>query len=92
MHEDHNRTGIVQFLANSDLLNAHRYFAGLMTCIFVFFFVFSAPAFIPVKSRKPLTEVQEFNFHVDHRAVERAEFDLQVCNHLMWNNDYINLF
>ncbi|CAM6045068.1 unnamed protein product [Sphagnum compactum] len=38
----------------------------------------NAPAFIPVKSRKPLTEVQEFNFHVDHRAVERAEFDLQV--------------
>lgn len=28
--------------------------------------------------RKPLTEVQEFNLHVDHRALDRAEFDQKV--------------
>ena len=30
--------------------------------------------------RKPLTEVQEFNHHVDHRAVDRSEFDQKVKN------------
>ncbi|CAA7405565.1 unnamed protein product [Spirodela intermedia] len=30
------------------------------------------------KERKPLTEVQEFALHVDHRATERAEFDQKV--------------
>jgi targeting protein for Xklp2 len=26
----------------------------------------------------PLTEIQEFNLHVEHRAVERADFDHKV--------------
>ncbi|CAA6668679.1 unnamed protein product [Spirodela intermedia] len=30
------------------------------------------------KERKPLTEVQGFALHVDHRATERAEFDQKV--------------
>ncbi|XP_039026728.1 protein TPX2-like [Hibiscus syriacus] len=35
---------------------------------------------IPVleKSRKPLTQVQQFDLHVNHRAVERAEFDQKI--------------
>ncbi|KAF3444087.1 hypothetical protein FNV43_RR13777 [Rhamnella rubrinervis] len=36
------------------------------------------PIPVPEKVRKPLTEVQEFNLHVDHRAVDRAEFDHKV--------------
>lgn len=36
------------------------------------------PIPVPEKQRKPLTEVQEFNLHVDHRAVDRAEFDKKV--------------
>ncbi|XP_068656358.1 protein TPX2-like [Aristolochia californica] len=36
------------------------------------------PIPIPEKIRKPLTEVQEFTLHVDHRAVDRAEFDAKV--------------
>ncbi len=91
LHEAHDRTRIVQFLGKLWSFACPQVFCWFNDLYFVFFFVFSAPAFIPVKSRKPLTEVQEFNFHVDHRAVERAEFDLQVCNHLMWNNDYINM-
>ncbi|KAM6548906.1 hypothetical protein CsatB_020582 [Cannabis sativa] len=33
------------------------------------------PIPVPEKVRKPLTEVQGFSLHVDHRAVDRAEFD-----------------
>ncbi|KAG8386856.1 hypothetical protein BUALT_Bualt03G0192500 [Buddleja alternifolia] len=36
------------------------------------------PIPVPEKERKPLTEVQEFNLHVDHRAVDRAEFDKKI--------------
>ncbi|KAM1717965.1 hypothetical protein ACFX11_025736 [Malus domestica] len=36
------------------------------------------PIPVPEKERKPLTQVQEFNLHADHRAVERAEFDHKV--------------
>ncbi|KAK9286020.1 hypothetical protein L1049_025223 [Liquidambar formosana] len=36
------------------------------------------PIPVPEKVRKPLTEVQEFNLHVDHRAVDRAEFDKKI--------------
>lgn len=36
------------------------------------------PIPVPEKERMPLTEVQEFNLHVDHRAVDRAEFDKKV--------------
>ncbi|KAL8088210.1 protein TPX2 isoform X1 [Apium graveolens] len=36
------------------------------------------PIPVPEKVRKPLTEVQEFDLHVEHRAVERAEFDKKV--------------
>ncbi|KAK1388873.1 Targeting protein for XKLP2 [Heracleum sosnowskyi] len=36
------------------------------------------PIPIPEKVRKPLTEVQEFDLHVEHRAVERAEFDKKI--------------
>ncbi|KAF5186213.1 Tpx2, partial [Thalictrum thalictroides] len=33
------------------------------------------PLPVPEKERKPLTQVEEFALHVDHRAVDRAEFD-----------------
>ncbi|KAH0983383.1 hypothetical protein GBA52_010560 [Prunus armeniaca] len=36
------------------------------------------PIPVPEKVRKPLTQVQQFNLHVDHRAVGRAEFDQKV--------------
>ncbi|KAF2283248.1 hypothetical protein GH714_043600 [Hevea brasiliensis] len=36
------------------------------------------PMPLPEKVRKPLTQVQQFNLHTDHRAVDRAEFDQQV--------------
>ncbi|KAI3439860.1 uncharacterized protein J3R85_004271 [Psidium guajava] len=36
------------------------------------------PIPLPEKVRKPLTQVQEFNLHVDHRAVDRAEFDQKI--------------
>ncbi|PIN15194.1 hypothetical protein CDL12_12171 [Handroanthus impetiginosus] len=36
------------------------------------------PIPLPEKERKPLTDVQEFNLHVDHRAVDRAEFDKKI--------------
>ncbi|XP_030546298.1 protein TPX2 isoform X8 [Rhodamnia argentea] len=36
------------------------------------------PIPLPERARKPLTQVQEFNLHVDHRAVDRAEFDQKV--------------
>ncbi|KAK4342332.1 hypothetical protein RND71_038148 [Anisodus tanguticus] len=36
------------------------------------------PIPIPEKVRKPLTQVQEFNLHVDHRATDRAEFDKRI--------------
>ncbi|KAL3821452.1 hypothetical protein ACJIZ3_007357 [Penstemon smallii] len=36
------------------------------------------PIPVPEIERKPLTEVQEFNLHVDHRAADRAEFDKKI--------------
>jgi len=33
---------------------------------------------VPEMPRKPLTGVQEFTFHADARALERAEFDQKV--------------
>ncbi|MCL7043533.1 hypothetical protein MKW94_002040, partial [Papaver nudicaule] len=36
------------------------------------------PVPVPEKERKPLTQVQEFQLHVDHRAVNRAEFDKKI--------------
>lgn len=36
------------------------------------------PIPLPEKVRRPLTQVQEFNHHVDHRAVGRAEFDHKI--------------
>ncbi|XP_057505719.1 protein TPX2-like [Actinidia eriantha] len=36
------------------------------------------PIPVPDKVRKPLTEVQEFNLHLDHRAGDRAEFDKKI--------------
>ncbi|XP_041006375.1 protein TPX2 isoform X2 [Juglans microcarpa x Juglans regia] len=36
------------------------------------------PIPVPEKVRKPLTQVQEFNLHVDNRAVDRAEFDQKI--------------
>ncbi|XP_021894246.1 protein TPX2 [Carica papaya] len=36
------------------------------------------PIPVPEKVRKPLTTVQEFHLHVNHRAVDRAEFDQRV--------------
>lgn len=45
------------------------------------------PIPLPEKARKPLTDVQEFNLHVQHRAVDRAEFDKKVF--FGWTNFYI---
>ncbi|PHU07689.1 Protein TPX2 [Capsicum chinense] len=36
------------------------------------------PIPVPEKERKPFTQVQEFNLHVDHRAIDRAEFDKKI--------------
>ncbi|XP_051151988.1 protein TPX2 isoform X2 [Andrographis paniculata] len=36
------------------------------------------PIPVPEKPRIPLTEVQGFELHVDHRAVDRAEFDKKI--------------
>ncbi|XP_016514027.1 protein TPX2-like [Nicotiana tabacum] len=36
------------------------------------------PIPVPEKERKPLTEVQEFNLHADHRAADKAEFDKKI--------------
>lgn len=36
------------------------------------------PIPVPEKARKPLTQVQEFNLLVEHRAVDRAEFDKKI--------------
>ncbi|CAK8577038.1 unnamed protein product [Lathyrus sativus] len=36
------------------------------------------PIPVPEKVRKPLTQVQEFDLHVNHRAVDRAEFDGKI--------------
>ncbi|KAA8526353.1 hypothetical protein F0562_008444 [Nyssa sinensis] len=36
------------------------------------------PIPVPEKVRKALTQVQEFSLHVDHRAVDREEFDKKI--------------
>ncbi|KAK8648099.1 hypothetical protein V6N13_128861 [Hibiscus sabdariffa] len=36
------------------------------------------PIPVPGKARKPLTQVQEFELHANHRAAERAEFDQKI--------------
>ncbi|KAM7503421.1 hypothetical protein LguiB_002325 [Lonicera macranthoides] len=36
------------------------------------------PIPVPEKVRKPLTQVQKFDLHVEHRAVDRAEFDKKI--------------
>nr|VDC64545.1 unnamed protein product [Brassica rapa] len=36
------------------------------------------PIPVPEKVRKPLTEIQAFDLHVEHRAVERADFDQKI--------------
>ncbi|CAN6457394.1 unnamed protein product [Victoria cruziana] len=38
----------------------------------------SDPIPVPEKRRIPLTQIQEFSLHVDHRADDRAEFDKKV--------------
>lgn len=40
--------------------------------------IFRDPIPLPQKERKPLTDVQEFNLHLEHRAVDRAEFDKKI--------------
>ncbi|KAL0354217.1 UNVERIFIED_CONTAM: protein TPX2 [Sesamum angustifolium] len=40
------------------------------------------PIPVPEKVRRPLTEVQEFNLNVNHRAVDRAEFDKKLLPRL----------
>ena len=57
----------------------------------VFFFSCRDPIPVPEKVRKPLTEVQEFNHHVDHRAVDRSEFDQKVKNfyQLAWKHGFV---
>lgn len=51
----------------------------------------SVPIPIPEKLRKPLTEIQEFNFLADQRALERAEFDKKVITQIVFLI-YIALF
>ncbi|XP_020580479.1 protein TPX2 isoform X2 [Phalaenopsis equestris] len=36
------------------------------------------PIPLPERERKPLTDVQGFSLHVDHRAVERSEFEKKI--------------
>ncbi|KAJ7948337.1 protein TPX2 [Quillaja saponaria] len=36
------------------------------------------PIPVPEKVRKPLTQVEQFNLHADHRAVDRAQFDQKI--------------
>ncbi|XP_027348192.1 protein TPX2 [Abrus precatorius] len=36
------------------------------------------PIPVPEKVRKPLTQVEEFKLHVNHRAVDRAQFDERI--------------
>lgn len=36
------------------------------------------PIPVPEKVRKPLTQVQEFDLHLNHRAVDRAQFDQKI--------------
>ncbi|CAL9777041.1 unnamed protein product [Musa acuminata subsp. burmannicoides] len=36
------------------------------------------PLPLPQRERKPLTEIKEFVLHLDHRAVERTEFDQKI--------------
>ncbi|CAI8617418.1 unnamed protein product [Vicia faba] len=36
------------------------------------------PIPVPEKVRKPLTQVQEFDLHVNHRAMDRAQFDGKI--------------
>ncbi|KAJ0229340.1 Protein TPX2 [Hirschfeldia incana] len=36
------------------------------------------PIPVPEKVRKPFTEIQAFDLHVEHRAVERADFDQKI--------------
>lgn len=42
------------------------------------------PIPVPEKVRKPLTEVKGFNLYLEHRAVERAEFDHKVKFVSLW--------
>jgi targeting protein for Xklp2 len=46
---------------------------------------FRDPIPVPEKVRRPLTQVQEFNLHVDHRAVDRADFDQKVPKIIIQN-------
>ncbi|CAH9139541.1 unnamed protein product [Cuscuta epithymum] len=36
------------------------------------------PIPVPEKTRKPLTQVQVFNLHLEHRAMDRAKFDEKI--------------
>lgn len=40
------------------------------------------PLPVPVKERKPLTEVQAFALHVDQRSSQRQEFDNKVASYM----------
>ncbi|XP_015080946.1 protein TPX2 [Solanum pennellii] len=46
------------------------------------------PIPVPEKVRKPLTQVQEFSLHVDHRAPDRAEFDKKIKEKEMMYQKY----
>lgn len=46
------------------------------------------PIPVPEKVHKPLTQVQEFNLHVDHRAPDRAEFDKKIKEKEMMYQKY----
>ncbi|KAL1355885.1 hypothetical protein HN51_007848 [Arachis hypogaea] len=46
------------------------------------------PIPVPEKVRKPLTQVQQFNLHVEHRAVDRAQFDERIKEKEMMHKRY----
>ncbi|KAI4322700.1 hypothetical protein L6164_022370 [Bauhinia variegata] len=46
------------------------------------------PIPVPEKVRKPLTQVQEFDLNVDHRALDRAEFDQKIKDKEMMYKRY----
>lgn len=52
----------------------------ITSCMLLLIFVIWSrdPIPLPEKPRMPLTEIQEFDLHVNHRAADRAEFDNKI--------------
>lgn len=52
-----------------------------VNCVFFFHGCCRDPIPVPEKVRKPLTQVQEFSLRLNHRAIDRAQFDERVMKH-----------